>query len=123
MKTFTLITIMCLFLSFPAAAKAQTENYYSQEKISTILDDYKKNYPGPIVFSFTPDVINANPVESNADQTLRYPNQDDPSIQQTHAQMMNTPLRDYATTVNNAPNQNQKSNEELLRNRLNRINQ
>ena len=52
---------------------------------------------------------------SNEDQTLLYPNQDQPTIQKSHAQAMKNPPIDNAASVRASPNQDAISNQDMIR--------
>ena len=117
------ITITFIFLSAPLVAIAQEQSPYSPENMAKYLDEYKKNYPGPITFSYMPDATLVIPSTTYENQVLLYPNQDRPTVQQTHAQSMQGTLMSNQSMATNRPNQEQPSNEDILRNRMNAVGQ
>jgi hypothetical protein len=119
------LTLMmtCLCISLPLFPLGEAASAASEDTISDYLEEYNNNYPGPIEFQRTPDPSVASPLPTNADQTLLYPNQDEPSLEQSHNQTMRASLMDNRTAALNTPNQNQPSNQEIIRNRLSAMQQ
>ena len=124
MRFFIVLSIIsCFLLSSPAFAVERPQLPTLQERISYILDQYRKNYPGgPIQFQHVPDAAAITPADgeaaTNEDQTLLYPNQKEPSVQETHAQAMNAPFLDNRTSALSMPNQNERSNEDFIHGQL-----
>lgn len=120
MRFFKLTLAMaCSLFCLPLLAAAQSKDASLDKSIADMLDAYKKTYPAdPVEFQFTPQPTVVAPLVTNQRMVLLYPNQNEPSVQQTHAQDMRTPLLDNRTEAQVAPNENQPSNEDYIRNQL-----
>ncbi len=123
MKMLPMILLMiCLCLLGLLSGAAQAESSYSSESIDALLEAYQKNYPSdPIVFQFTPDAAVFVTLPTNADRVLLYPNQDKISVQDRHAQAMDSSLIDNQTKAARMPIENQVSNQDITRSRLERM--
>ena len=115
--------ILCLFLSSSVFAVERPQRPSLDDRISKYLEQYRKHYPGPITFPNTPNPTAVAPITTNEEQAALYPNENEPSIQDTHAQSMKGTLIDNRTSAVNVPNQSQPSNQDMINSRLNGMGQ